>query len=340
MSNIGETEMQALLQAVEDGEVEVAQEPEVQGAVTDYDFKRPERVGKDQIRALERLHEVFSRNVSANMSSLMRTVIECHLDGTEQATYQEFINSVSNPTCFNFIHAQQLEGDLILDIEPRLVFTMFDKLTGGGAQKSDPPQRAMTDLEWIVMKPTLDRILAQLVNAWEGLFPLSLSFTSHETNPQLAQNIAPNEPVVLVSFSISIGNEQRGRMVLCLPHNTIEPVLSRMAGYWFGNKVHRNDSTRENMRRQIEDAPVELTCTFNPATLNLRELCELEVGDLLRLEHLATNPVTLEVDGQPAFKGHVGISGKRNRLCVRITESRRKALPAGAVGTATAMTND
>jgi flagellar motor switch protein FliM len=323
MTEIGQTEIRALLQAVEDGEVESAPDAPQTRGVTDYDFKRPERVGKDQIRALERLHEVFSRNVSATLSSQMRTVIECHLAGTEQATYHEFINSVENPTCFNFIRAEELEGDLILDIEPRLVFTMFDKLTGGGAQKVEPPQRAMTDLEWIVMKPTLDRILTQLGNAWEGLFALTLRYGSHETNPQLAQNIAPNEPVVLVSFHISIGSDERGRMVLCLPHNTIEPVLSRMAGYWFGNKVHRTEATRNNMQRKIKDAPVELTCTFKPATLDLRQLADLEVGDILRLDHPVDRPLTLEVDGHGTFEGQPGTTGPHNRLCIRVTNEAK-----------------
>ncbi len=33
--------------------------------VTPYDFKRPERVGKEQMRALQTLHEGFGRNFGA-----------------------------------------------------------------------------------------------------------------------------------------------------------------------------------------------------------------------------------------------------------------------------------
>jgi flagellar motor switch protein FliM len=320
---LDQTEIKALLDAVEAGDVDTEPEPPKSTAptISAYDFKRPERVGKDQIRALERLHEVFSRNVSAALSNHLRTVIDCRLTDTEQATYQEFTNSVANPTCFNVIHAKELEGELILDIEPTLVFTMFDKLTGGGGTKFQPPERAMTDLEWMVMKPTLERILAQLSNAWEGLFPLKMRYTSNETNPQLAQNIAPNEPVVLVSFSVTIGDDTKGTMTLCLPHNTMEPVLSRMAGYWFGNKVHRTETTQRDMLRQINDASVSLTCALNPAFMTLPELCDLEVGDVIRLDHPVRDAVTIEMDGQPAFAGQVGVMGKRNQVCVRITDN-------------------
>ena len=38
--------------------------------VTPYDFKRPERVGKEQMRALQSLHEGFGRNFGASLSAL------------------------------------------------------------------------------------------------------------------------------------------------------------------------------------------------------------------------------------------------------------------------------
>ena len=37
-----------------------------------YDFKRPERVGKEQMRALQTLHEGFGRNFGAALSALLR----------------------------------------------------------------------------------------------------------------------------------------------------------------------------------------------------------------------------------------------------------------------------
>ncbi|MCA9288517.1 MAG: hypothetical protein KDA05_08025, partial [Phycisphaerales bacterium] len=41
-----------------------------------YDFKRPERVSKDQMRALQTLHEGFARNFGASLSGFLRTIVE------------------------------------------------------------------------------------------------------------------------------------------------------------------------------------------------------------------------------------------------------------------------
>ncbi|MDI9444346.1 MAG: flagellar motor switch protein FliM, partial [Planctomycetota bacterium] len=48
----------------------------IRAQITPYDFKRPERVGKEQMRALQTLHEGFSRNFSAGLSAMLRSVVE------------------------------------------------------------------------------------------------------------------------------------------------------------------------------------------------------------------------------------------------------------------------
>ena len=73
--------------------------------VTVYDFKRPERVGKEQMRALQTMHEGFGRNFGAALSALLRTMVEVKLTSVDQLTYSEFVFSLENPTCFNLITA-------------------------------------------------------------------------------------------------------------------------------------------------------------------------------------------------------------------------------------------
>ena len=87
--------------------------------ITPYDFKRPERVGKEQMRALQTLHEGFGRNFAAGLSAMLRSMVEVKLTSVDQLTYSEFVFSLENPTCFNLLKADPLEGNLILDLNPR-----------------------------------------------------------------------------------------------------------------------------------------------------------------------------------------------------------------------------
>ena len=90
--------------------------------ITPYDFKRPERVGKEQMRALQTLHEGFGRNFGAALSAMLRSIVEVKLTSVDQLTYSEFVFSLENPTCFNLLKAEPLEGNLILDINPSILY--------------------------------------------------------------------------------------------------------------------------------------------------------------------------------------------------------------------------
>src|SRR5262245_38173673 len=75
--------------------------------IVPYDFKRPERVGKEQMRALQTLHEGFSRNFGAALSALLRSIVEVKLTSVDQLTYGEFVFSLENPTCFNLLRRSE-----------------------------------------------------------------------------------------------------------------------------------------------------------------------------------------------------------------------------------------
>ena len=125
---LDQSEVDALLAAVEGGQMQQEAAPTVFGRVGRhrvdvhvYDFKRPERVSKDQMRALEALHEGFGRNFGAALSGYLRTIVEVNVANIEQLTYSEFIHSLPNPTCFNLLKAEQLDGQLCLEISPLII---------------------------------------------------------------------------------------------------------------------------------------------------------------------------------------------------------------------------
>jgi len=112
--------------------------------ITPYDFKRPERVGKEQMRALQTLHEGFSRNFAAGLSAMLRSMVEVKLTSVDQLTYSEFVFSLENPTCFNLLTAKPLEGNLILDINPSILYPVINRLLGGGKESGVVARRALT----------------------------------------------------------------------------------------------------------------------------------------------------------------------------------------------------
>src|SRR5512137_2906710 len=172
---LDQSEVDALLSAVDTGE-ELHTEPVVfsqgrnrQHEIRAYDFKRPERVSKDQMRSLEAIHEGFARNFGASLSSFLRTIIEVRVATAEQLTYSEFIHSLPNPTCFNLLTASPLEGQMCLEISPLIIYPIIDRLLGGSNAEMFIPQRPLTTIEWRLVKQITDRALDHLTEVWSGL---------------------------------------------------------------------------------------------------------------------------------------------------------------------------
>jgi flagellar motor switch protein FliM len=275
--------------------------------VTPYDFKRPERVGKEQMRALQSLHEGFGRNFGAALSALLRSIVEVKLTSVDQLTYGEFVFSLENPTCFNLLRAEPLEGNLILDINPAILYPIIDRLLGGGKDSGPISRRPLTEIELRLVGRITGLFLHELKHAWEGVLPLKLSVERVESNPQLVQIVPPNEVVVLISFELSLG-ELRGMINLCIPFNAIERVSSRIAANsWVTyGKTSSTPQTKAALGRRLDAAQVELIVTLAESKITTADLIGLRVGDIITTDKDIHQPLDVAVQGVPKFQASAG----------------------------------
>lgn len=318
-----QNEIDALLDAIDTGEVE---QEAVHGQifsrnrrrgetveVRPYDFKRPERVSKDQMRALQTLHESFARNFGASLSGFLRTIVEVKVANCEQMTYAEFISTLPNPTSFNLLQADKFDGQMCLEISPLIIYPIIDRLLGGTTQDLFIPQRPMTLIETKLIGNVTQRGLDALSEAWAGIRPLVFNISATESNPQLVQIVPPNEVVVVVGFEIKMSN-RAGTMNLCIPYNVIEPVMDDLAAQsWFAvSDQTRNLDLHDRMSKSISRASVEVSGVLAETTMTMQELINLQPGDLILTEKPAIWPVVLRVEGEKKFWASMGkIKGKR-----------------------------
>ncbi|MCA9121588.1 MAG: flagellar motor switch protein FliM [Planctomycetaceae bacterium] len=275
--------------------------------VTPYDFKRPERVGKEQMRALQSLHEGFGRNFGAALSALLRTIVEVKLTSVDQLTYSEFVFSLENPTCFNLLRAEPLEGNLILDINPSVLYPIIDRLLGGGKQSGPLARRPLTEIELRLVSRITALFMIELRRAWENVLELEISVERVESNPQLVQIVPPNEVVVLVSFELTLG-DTRGMMNLCIPFNSIERFSSKLtANSWVGySRAGANSGTIETISSRLDGSRVEVVVTLAESSIRTADLIGLRVGDIITTDHDCHQSLDVAVEGITKFKAKPG----------------------------------
>ncbi len=311
---LDQSEVDALLAAVEGGEVpqesktipgrpDAARPPDVQT----YDFKRPERVSKDQMRALESLHEGFARNFGASLSGFLRTIVEVRVATTEQLTYSEFIHSLPNPTNFNLLTAEPLEGQMCLEISPLIIYPIIDRLLGGSSSETFIPQRPLTMIELRLVKRITDRALEMLTEVWSDLIEVHFALREVENNPHLVQIVPPNEVVVVIGFELKMG-ERSGTMSFCIPFNVIEPVMGKLAsqGWLAYKRPAATESKQEHVAHHLQNTEAPVVGVLAETTMTVQELIALQPGDIIQTGKLATADVLLKVAGRPHLACKLG----------------------------------
>ena len=287
--------------------------------IRQYDFKRPERVSKDQMRALQTLHESFARNFGAALSGFLRMIVEVRVVTCEQMTYAEFIGGLPNPTAFNLMKAAPLEGRMCLEISPLIIYPIIDRLLGGSNADLFIPQRPLTMIETRLMSKITDRAMVALREAWAGVKEMAFVISETESNPQIVQIVPPNEVAIVIGFELKLAN-RAGTMNLCIPYNVIEPVMELLSAQsWFNpGRLQGAREFADRISGRLSRATLEVSGLLAETTITLDDLMGLAVGDLVVTEKPAGEHVVLCVEGEKKFLANIGqIKGARALKVVR-----------------------
>ncbi|MCB1174230.1 MAG: flagellar motor switch protein FliM [Leptospiraceae bacterium] len=317
---LSQDEIDQLLSAISSGEVD----PDDYGGsigeqkkVKIYDFRRPDKFSKDQIRTLQMMHETFARLTTTALSAQLRALVSVHVGSVDQLTYEEFIRSIPNPTTLAVINMDPLRGSAVLEIDPSITFTIIDRLFGGPGEPTKI-SRELSDIELSVMEGIIVRILGNLREAWSTVIDLRPRLGNIETNPQFAQIVPPNDMVVLITLETKVGDVE-GMTNLCIPYITIEPIISKLsAQYWYSSiRQGEADENRNIIQDRLDQVFIPLRCDVGAIDLPLQQILNLQAGDVVKLgsTHISSD-MTVTVGDRQKFKCRPGKIG--SRLCVQM----------------------
>ena len=317
---LSQEEIDALLEAVDDGESDEAlQKQDIlpQKSVTLYDFKRPNRVSKEQLRAFRSIHDKMARALSSQISAIMRSIVEIQLHSVDQMTYGEFLMSLPSPTSFNVFSMKPLDGTGVLEINPSIVFPMIDRLLGG---KGDPydNSREFSDIEINLLDTILRQIMQTLKDAWSSVTDMFPSIDAKESSPNVVQIVAQNEIVIMVVMELIIGHSS-GMINICYPVISLETVLPRLGSrdLMLGETSNKKSRNKE-LQALIGGADVNVEAFIGGTNLSLKEVLDLQSGDVIRLNETASNDVIVSIDGRDKYLATIGL--QRFRKSIKIQE--------------------
>lgn len=271
--------------------------------VSIYNFRRPDRVSKEQLRSLHYLHDRFARNFSSSLSAYLRALIDVNLYSVEQFTYAEFILSLPDPTYFNAISMDPLEGNSVLEINPKILFPMIDKILGGKGEDFGGGMRTITDIERTLIEGVVKLILRDLEEAWRQIVKLKMHIVATETSPQLIQVVAPNEIVVLIVFELKVG-EAKGFMNFCIPSIVLEPIAKRFSQDWYADRAKTSIEEIKKIKLNLLKTGIDVEAGIFDNLITAQDLLNLKVGDIIKLESKVTDPINIVLNGIKKFNAY------------------------------------
>lgn len=274
-----------------------------------YDFRRPDKLSKDQLRTLQQLNETFARLMGSALSAYLRTQVQIDLVALEQVPYEDYLRGINN-SVFTIMSLPPLTGQAVLEMEFGLVFTMIDRMLGGPGK---PIGRTnLTDIERPLLRQTIERMFTALKTAWESVVMVNPTVEGTESSAQFVQIAPPTDVAVTILFEVRMGGA-RHAMSICIPYTVLKPITGKLSAQkWFGGGTRKaTPTTRQHISQQVQDAMVDLSVNLGETVLTTGAFVALKPGDTIRLNQKVAEPLTLNIGGVAKFAGRPAMQGKK-----------------------------
>ena len=284
-----------------------------------YNFRRPDKFSKDNLRALRDIHREFSKAISLVLSGYLRMRVEIEIVSVDQLTYEEFVRSMPSPISVGVFEFEPLSGQVLLGISFEVISCIVNRMLGG-VGNIENQTRELTDIEKALAKKVINIIIKSLEDSWNTIIPVTGKFISLDDNYQSIQVATAGEIVALLTFEVQISGKHFGLFSLCFPFPVLETVLGHLSTqHIFQTKglVASNDE-RLKMISKINTSNVDLRVQFGQCSITLDDFLQLSEGDIIKLDNKVQDDLIVKVNGEKKFFARPGTL--KDKICVKITD--------------------
>ncbi|ROR01881.1 flagellar motor switch protein FliM [Desulfosoma caldarium] len=303
-------EVDALLKGLSDGEIEAetaAVPDDDQSGIRPYDLTSQDRIIRGRMPTLEIINDRFARAHRITLSGALRKVVDITVTQKEMIKFGDFTRTLPVPTSLHVLKMEPFRGHVLLVVESRLIFNLVDCFFGGSGRSSFKIEgRDFTSIENRVINKVVRMALKDLEQAWNPVTPVSFKFVRSEVNPQFATIVPPTELVIVVHYELEM-DTLMGKIILCLPYSTIEPIRSQLSASYQSDQLEVDYSWTRRFIRRLREIPVQLCVHLGCTEIKGQDLLRLEKGDIIILDQDVNHPLTVSVEKVPKYKAYAGV---------------------------------
>lgn len=312
---LSQDEIDALLHGVDDGDVETSDDEAEEGDVRTYDLASHERIVRGRMPTLEMINERFARYTRISLFNLLRRAADVAVGGVQVMKYGDYIHTLYVPTSMNLIRVSPLRGTALFIMDAKLVFKLVDNFFGGDGRHAKIEGREFTPTETRLIHKTLEQFFVDLEEAWHPVMQLEFEHLGHEMNPAMANVINPTEVVVVSTFQVDLEGGS-GEFHVAMPYSMLEPIRDQLVSGFQNSEDEKDERWQIALQRDILMARLPLEMVLAEQEMTLRDVVELEVGDVIPIE--LPEAFELKANKVPVYNCTMGVS--RGNLAVKIID--------------------
>jgi flagellar motor switch protein FliM len=306
----------------ESAEVKILDEGEKK--VKEYDFRSPKHFTREQLKLLFSMYENYARILSSYATGILQTYCSVEIVEIEEQQYYEFNNALSDSVLMGLIDLSVKDTDrnedlVLMDLSKDVGFCAIDRLLGGLGVPLNA-DREYSDIEISLLDHFMKGMVKLMKNVWFDQVEMSPILMKIETNSRILQGISADENVIIIVMDFLI-NETSGKLNICIPAVTMEMLFNKKAAS-AKKSSRKSDQQTEAQRKkdiigEISKSELEITGVLGRTEVLLKELLDLEVGDIIKLNKPAGSMIDLYVEDTAWFRGDMGIYNKKRASVIR-----------------------
>ena len=304
-------EIDALLTGVDEGDVDLDEQPTDETSISDYDLTNQDKVVRGRMPTLELISERFARLLRADLPNSMKFPIEVGPGGVQVLKYSEYVDTLFVPTCIKLVRIHPFAGTCLVTLDAKLVHRLVDLFFGGSGSVANFEGKEFTLTEQRVINRVISLVLDDYQIAWEDVMPIKPEVLGEEVNPSLINVLSPSEVLMVCSFRLEL-DDGGGELHIAFPYASLEPYKSVLDTTNKSDKEESDGLWRSQMEAALLEAELPISCVIGDADLRLRELLRMREGDVIDINMQEQHHVS--VSSVPTFRATLGDSRGRFAL--------------------------
>ncbi len=316
------------------------EQPDGQGRSTEaqgervraLDFSQPTKFTTEIRHRIAGALEPFCEELSGRLGSELKAEVQIGVFEIAQHTWAAAKAQLPADSLAVAVQESSIERQMLLSVELPLILQALECLLGGEAAQA-PPQRHLSEIDWVLTRGLLDATVNELSLAWCDLGGPELDRGEVDLEGDAGVLSAVAEPTLAVKLHSSIDGASAA-MSLLIPWTAVEPIAEsiRAAG---APTQDGGAHGSEALRRGVAGAQVLLRAEVGSAQMGLERVLELVPGTLVALQERSGDGVLLYAEGVTLGRGRPGRSGTRRAIKLEATgEPPRRADTFATLGRA------